>query len=95
MRVLKLSKNMKPFISSVSTSGPVQEAFGHTIGKPTGACVSSKTKGQIGVYSGAQMHKIVKNCAVAKGTTLDFPGVIHNGPGAKLARAKKRAAIGV
>lgn len=91
MRVLKLSKNMKPFISNVSTNGSVQEAFREKIGIPTGKCVKDKTKGKIGEFSGAQMHRIVKACAVAKGTTLDFAGVIHNGSGAKLARAKKRA----
>ncbi len=93
-RKLKLSKNMKPFISRVVTGGNVQEAFKESTGKPVGACVKAATDGKVGELTGAQIHKIASKCAkdhAAK--TLNFPGVIHNGPGAKLERARKRAAV--
>lgn len=59
-RVIKLSKNLKPFVSRVVRDGAVQKAFGEQIGKPVGACVKGKVKEGM---SGAAIHKIVKDCA--------------------------------
>ena len=69
-RRIKLSKNMKPFVSRVVTQGKVQRAFGDQIGKPVGACVAGKvSKGM----SGAEIHKIARDCAKGyKGKKLSF-----------------------
>ena len=92
MRVLKLSKNLKPFISTVSKDGPVQSAFAEAIGNPVGQCVSSATKGKIGVLSGAQIHNIAKGCAKSKkGSTLPGNFVHGKGQSAKMERAQRRA----
>jgi len=59
-RRIKLSKNLKPFVSRVVRTGAVQKAFTKKIGKSVGACVSKKvTKGM----SGAEIHKIAAECA--------------------------------
>ncbi len=95
-RVLKLSKNMKPFISSVSKDGPVQTAFAEAIGRPVGACVSAATKGKIGQLSGAQIHAVVKKCSRdngAKGKSLPGNFVHGKTQEAKIARARKRAGL--
>jgi len=70
VRRLKLSKNMKPFISRVVTDGRVQKAFGAQIGTPVGGCVAGKVhKGM----SGAEIHKIARECARPyKGKKLSF-----------------------
>lgn len=91
-RRLKLSKNMKPFISRVVTEGPVQDAFKEQTGKPVGKCVSDKTKGKIGVLSGAQIHKIAKDCATSLAAKSLSGNFIHNGPNARIERARKKAA---
>lgn len=67
-RIIKLSKNMKPFVSRVVRDGKVQKAFAKQIGEPVGKCVAGKvTKGM----SGAEIHKIATDCAKPyKGTTL-------------------------
>jgi len=69
-RTIKLSKNMRPFVSRVVRDGKVQRAFGEQIGKPVGACVAGKVaKGM----SGAEIHKITKDCAKGyKGKKLSF-----------------------
>lgn len=69
-RRIKLSKNMKPFVSRVVTNGKVQRAFAEQIGRPVGQCLAGKVaKGM----SGAQIHDIAKNCAKQyKGTKLSF-----------------------
>jgi len=62
-RRIKLSKNMKPFVSRVVRDGRVQKAFAEKIGRPVGGCVAGKVhKGM----SGAEIHKIARDCA--KGT---------------------------
>ena len=59
-RRIKLSKNMKPFVSRVVRDGRVQRAFGDQIGRPVGGCVAGKVhKGM----SGAEIHAIAKDCA--------------------------------
>lgn len=59
-RIIKLSKNMKPFVSRVVRDGKVQKAFAAKIGEPVGKCVAGKvSKGM----SGAEIHKIAKDCA--------------------------------
>lgn len=69
-RRIKLSKNLRPFVSRVVRDGKVQKAFGEQIGKPAGACVAGKvTKGM----TGAEIHKIAKDCTKQyKGTTLSL-----------------------
>ncbi len=93
MRKLKLSKNMKPYISTVSTNGPIQVAFGEQIGKPVGACVASKTKGKIGELSGSQMHNIVRGCAKDSKKELSGPFIHGKGQAAKVARARRKAGL--
>lgn len=62
-RKIKLSKNLKPFVSRVVRDGRVQKAFAEQIGRPVGACVASKVhKGM----SGVEIHKIAKECASTK-----------------------------
>ena len=69
-RVIKLSKNIRPFVSRVVRSGKVQKAFGEQIGRPVGACVASRvSKGM----SGAEIHKIARDCAKEyKGKKLSY-----------------------
>lgn len=59
-RRIKLSKNMKPFVSRVVTDGRVQVAFAEKIGRPVGACVAGKVKAGM---SGAEIHDIARACA--------------------------------
>lgn len=67
-RRIKLSKNMKPFVSRVVTAGKVQKAFAEQIGRPVGGCVAGKVKKGM---SGAAIHAIAKDCAKsARGTKL-------------------------
>jgi len=67
-RRIKLSKNLKPFVSRVVRDGKVQKAFAEQIGKPVGKCVASKVKKGM---SGAEIHEIAKECAKSvKGTKL-------------------------
>ncbi len=90
---LKLSKNMKPYVGRVVRGGLIQEAFGEQIGKTVGACVSQATKGKVAVLSGSQIHRIATNCAKQyKGKQLSGP-FIHNGPGAREARARRHAGL--
>jgi hypothetical protein len=59
-RVIKLSINMRPFVSRVSRNGAVQRAFAEQIGRPVGGCVASRV--HIGM-SGREIHRIAKDCA--------------------------------
>ena len=93
MRRLKLSKNLKPFISIVPTNGPIQNAFAEQIGKPVGKCVSDKTKGKIGELSGAQVHNVVRACAKSAAKELSGNFIHGKGETARVARLKKRAAV--
>ncbi len=69
-RRIKLSKNMRPFVSRVVTNGRVQKAFAEQIGKPVGGCVAGKVhKGM----SGAAIHEIARDCAKSvRGKKLSF-----------------------
>jgi hypothetical protein len=59
-RRIKLSVNMRPFLSRVVRNGWVQRAFKEQIGRPVGGCVRSGVhKGM----SGAQIHEVARNCA--------------------------------
>jgi hypothetical protein len=72
-RVIKLSVNMKPFVSRVSRNGAVQRAFAEQIGRPVGACVAS---GVHGGMSGGAIHDVVKQCAKSsRGTRLNVGGM--------------------
>lgn len=69
-RIIKLSQNIRPFVSRVVRNGKVQKAFGEQIGRPVGACVAGKVKKGM---SGAEIHKIAKDCAKGyRGKKLSF-----------------------
>jgi len=69
-RRIKLSKNMKPFVSRVVTDGKVQKAFANQIGKVVGGCVAGKVKEGM---SGAEIHQIARDCAKSvRGKKLSF-----------------------
>jgi hypothetical protein len=59
-RIIKLSKNMKPFVSRVVRDGRIQKAFAEQIGRPVGGCVRS---GVHAGMSGAAIHKVARDCA--------------------------------
>lgn len=70
MRKIKLSKNMKPFVSRVVTDGKVQKAFAEQIGRPVGGCVASGVRAGM---SGAAIHDVVRDCAKsARGKKLSL-----------------------
>ena len=70
-RKIKLSVNMKPFVSRVVTGGLVQKAFAAQIGEPVGACVKGSVKKGM---SGGAIKKAVRECAKSKkGSTLNGP----------------------
>ena len=69
-RIIKLSKNMRPFVSRVVRDGRVQKAFAAQIGQPVGACVRGNVHSGM---SGAAIHDAVKQCAKGKkGTRLSL-----------------------
>lgn len=69
-RIIKLSKNMRPFVSRVVRDGRVQKAFAAQIGQPVGACVRGNVHAGM---SGAAIHDAVKACAKGKkGTRLSM-----------------------
>lgn len=69
-RIIKLSKNMRPFVSRVVRDGKVQKAFAAQIGEPVGACVRG---GVSRGMSGAAIRQVVRDCAKGKkGTKLSF-----------------------
>jgi hypothetical protein len=71
-RRIKLSKNLKPFVSRVVRDGAVQNAFAEQIGKPVGGCVASNVKAGM---SGKVIHGIAKLCSrQAVGTSLALGG---------------------
>ena len=59
-RRIKLSVNMRPFVSRVSRNGAVQRAFAEQIGRPVGGCVASRVRTGM---SGGEIHRITKDCA--------------------------------
>jgi hypothetical protein len=59
-RIIKLSKNLKPFVSRVVRDGQIQRNFADLIGRPVGACVRA---GVHAGMSGAQIHKVASDCA--------------------------------
>lgn len=72
-RKIKLSVNLKPFVSRVVRNGRVQRAFAEQIGKPVGACVRSGVRTGM---SGAEIHEVARGCAKAKaGTRLSLGAV--------------------
>lgn len=62
-RRIKLSKNLKPFVSRVVRDGRVQKAFAEQIGRPVGACVAGKVHAGM---SGVEIHKAASECAKGK-----------------------------
>ena len=59
-RKIKLSVNLRPFVSRVVRNGRVQIAFREQIGKPVGACVAGKVRRGM---SGAEIHRAVYDCS--------------------------------
>lgn len=84
-RRIKLSVNLRPFVSRVVRSGRAQIDFAVGVGEPVGQCVSGQTKGKVGVLSGADIHKIAKECAAP------YRGRSIKGAGAARYKAKLRA----
>lgn len=82
-RRIKLSKNMKPFVSRVVRDGAAQRAFTENIGHKTGKCVSGKVREGM---TGAEIHDIAKECAPKKGTVTYTVG-----GGTRKAKRKKPA----
>ena len=69
-RKIKLSVNMKPFVSRVVRDGKVQRAFAEQIGNPVGAFVRGAVHKGMG---GGEIKKAVRNCAKGKkGTKLSL-----------------------
>lgn len=80
-RRIKLSVNLRPFVSRVVRAGRVQRAFAEQIGRPVGACVRSGVRAGM---SGAEIHRVARDCAKSKtGTRLSL--------GAPAARVAPRA----
>ena len=76
-RKIKLSVNLKPFVSRVVRNGRVQIAFAEQIGKPVGACVRSGVRAGM---SGAEIHRVARDCAKSKaGTRLSLGAVRARG----------------
>ncbi len=72
-RRIKLSVNLRPFVSRVVRHGRVQVAFAEQIGRPVGGCVASGVRAGM---SGAEIHKVARDCAKsARGTRLRLGGV--------------------
>jgi hypothetical protein len=81
-RRIKISKNLRPFVSRVVRDGKVQKAFTDKIGHPVGKCVRETILPGTHGYSGKQVHGVAKICAQTfKGTKL-FEG---GGGGATMA----------
>lgn len=59
-RKIKLSKNLKPFVSRVSRGGAVQQAFKAKIGDPVGKCVATSVT--FGMTTG-QVKAQLKKCS--------------------------------
>lgn len=72
-RMIKLSVNMRPFVSRVSRNGAVQRAFREQIGNVVGGCVRARTAGK--VLTAGEVKDAVRDCAKqAKGTHLNIGG---------------------
>ena len=70
-RRIKISKNLRPFVSRVVREGKVQKAFTEKIGRPVGKCVRETILPGTHGYSGKQVHGVAKICAQPfKGTKL-------------------------
>jgi len=81
-RRIKISKNLRPFVSRVVREGRVQKAFTDKIGHNVGKCVRETILPGTHGYSGKQVHGVAKICAQPfKGTKL-FAG---GGGGATMA----------
>jgi len=70
-RRIKISKNLRPFVSRVVRAGRVQKAFTDKIGHNVGRCVRETILPGTRGYSGKQVHGVAKICAQPfKGTKL-------------------------
>ncbi len=85
-RRIKISKNLRPFVSRVVREGKVQKAFTEKIGRPVGRCVRNTILPGTRGYSGKQVHGVAKICAQPfKGTKLFGPGALPGPAGAAMA----------
>jgi hypothetical protein len=62
-RRIKISKNLRPFVSRVVREGKVQKAFTDQIGHNVGRCVRNTILPGTRGYSGKQVHGVAKICA--------------------------------
>jgi len=62
-RRIKISKNLRPFVSRVVREGKVQKAFTDQIGHNVGRCVRNTILPGTHGYSGKQVHGVAKICA--------------------------------
>lgn len=82
--IIKLSSNLRPFISRVVRHGRVQLAFAEQIGRPVGACVRQ------GVHpgmSGGAIKEVVRQCA------KPYKKVVLHGTGGAFERESRRVAV--
>ena len=86
-RRIKLSVNMRPFVSRVVRNGKRQIDFAVAIGEPVGQCVAGQTKGKFDTFSGADIHSIAKECAAP------YRGLSIKGAGSARYPAERRRAI--
>jgi len=85
-RRIKISKNLRPFVSRVVREGRVQKAFTEKIGRPVGGCVRNTILPGTHGYSGKQVHGVAKICAQPfKGTKLFGPGALPGSAGVAMA----------
>lgn len=61
-RIIKLSKNLRPFVSRAVRDGRAQRDFAFSIGEPVGKCVKAGVKKGM---TGVEVHKVVSDCAKA------------------------------
>jgi hypothetical protein len=85
-RRIKISKNLRPFVSRVVREGKVQKAFTEKIGRNVGRCVRNTILPGTHGYSGKQVHGVAKICAQPfKGAKLFGPGALPGATGTAVA----------
>jgi hypothetical protein len=59
-RRIKLSVNLRPFVSRVVRDGKAQKLFAQNWGYPVGQCVAAGVRKGM---SGAEIHQVARDCA--------------------------------
>lgn len=70
-RRIKVSKNLRAFVSRVVRDGRVQVAFGEQVGGPVGGCVKANVRPGM---SGRVIHGIAKICSRQSPSSLNLGG---------------------